>query len=108
MDSDRIKGSAKELGGKVEETAGHITGNDGTRAEGVARQIEGKGQNLYGQVKDGMRDTADLAEQTYDEGRRYVKRSSNEAGAAIDNYPLTSLVLAGIAGFFAGFVFHRS
>lgn len=71
MDTDRIKGAAKEFGGKLEEAAGHVTGNQDIRAEGVARQIEGKGQNLYGQAKDGLRDAGDLAGQMYDEGRRY-------------------------------------
>jgi uncharacterized protein YjbJ (UPF0337 family) len=108
MDSDRIKGTAKELGGKVEEAAGRIVGHDETRADGVARQIEGKGQNLYGQAKDGLRDAADLTEQAYDEGRRYVKQGSREAGATIDKYPLTALLVAGAVGFCAGIVFRRS
>jgi len=108
MDSDRIKGSAKELGGKIEETAGHVTGSDETRADGVARQIEGKGQNLYGQAKDGLRDTADLAEQAYGEGQRYAKRRANEVGAKIDTYPLSSLLIAGAVGFCAGIIFRRS
>jgi uncharacterized protein YjbJ (UPF0337 family) len=108
MDSDRIKGSAKELGGKMEETAGHVMGNDEARADGVARQIEGKGQNLYGQAKDGLRDTANLAEQAYGEARHYVKRSPSEVGAKIDTYPLPSLLVAGAVGFFAGIIFRRS
>lgn len=108
MDSDRIEGSAKEIGGKIQETFGRATGSSETRADGVARQIEGKGQDLYGQAKDGLRETADLAEQAYDEGRRYVKRSSGEVRAAIDHYPLTTLLAAGVVGFFAGIVFRRS
>jgi uncharacterized protein YjbJ (UPF0337 family) len=108
MDTDRIKGTAKELGGKIEEAAGHLTGNDETRADGVARQIEGKGQNLYGQAKDGLRDTADMAGQAYDEGRRYVKRNSREVGENIGKHPLTSLLLAGVVGFLAGVVVRRS
>lgn len=107
MDSDRIKGAAKDVGGRIEETFGHATGNQQTRAEGVARQIEGKGQNLYGQAKDGMRDAGDLAGKAYDEGSHYVKQTAQSAGDTVGRYPLSSLVLAGAVGFVAGMLFRR-
>jgi uncharacterized protein YjbJ (UPF0337 family) len=107
MDSDRIKGTAKEFGGKLEETVGHATGNQDTRAEGIARQIEGKGQNLYGQAKDGLRDAGDLAEKMYDEGRRYAKRGSRDVGQAVEQYPVASLLLAGAVGLLAGVLVSR-
>ena len=108
MDSDRIEGSAKEVGGKIQETFGRLTGDPSTRADGVARQIEGKGQNLYGQGKDGLRDTADLAEQILDEGSRHVKQRSREIGGIVSNHPLQALLLAGATGFLAGILFRRN
>jgi uncharacterized protein YjbJ (UPF0337 family) len=107
MNSDRIEGSAKEVGGKVQETFGHVTGDPEIRAGGVARQIEGKGQNLYGRGKDGLRDAADLAEQAFDEGSRHVKRGSREIGEKVGDHPLPALLLAGAVGFVAGILFRR-
>ena len=107
MATDRIKGAAKECGGKLEEAAGHVTGNQDIRAEGVARQIEGKGQNLYGQAKDGLRDAGDLAGQMYDEGRRYARRGSRDVGEAVGSYPLASVLIAGTVGFLAGILISR-
>lgn len=55
-DQDRIEGAAKNIGGKVKEAAGHITGDEKLKAEGKADQVEGKVQNAVGGAKDSVRD----------------------------------------------------
>ena len=55
-DNDRIEGAAKNLGGKVKEAAGKVTGDPKLQAEGKADQVEGKVQNAVGGVKDSLRD----------------------------------------------------
>lgn len=55
-DHDRIEGSAKNMGGKVKEAAGDLTGDEKLKAEGKADQMEGKVQNAVGGAKDAMRD----------------------------------------------------
>lgn len=55
-DNDRIEGAAKNLGGKVKEAAGKVTGDTKLQAEGKADQVEGKVQNAVGGVKDSLRD----------------------------------------------------
>ncbi|HBI17788.1 MULTISPECIES: CsbD family protein [unclassified Brevundimonas] len=55
-DHDRIEGAAKNLGGKVKEAAGKVTGDTKLQAEGKADQVEGKVQNAVGGVKDSLRD----------------------------------------------------
>jgi uncharacterized protein YjbJ (UPF0337 family) len=56
MDKDRVDGAAKNLGGKVKEAAGKITGDEKLKREGQADQVTGKVQNIVGGVKDKLRD----------------------------------------------------
>lgn len=55
MDKDRVEGSAKNMGGKVKEAAGKVTGDEKLKAEGKADQVEGKVQNIAGGVKDTLK-----------------------------------------------------
>lgn len=55
-DHDRIEGSAKNVGGKIKEGVGKMTGDSKLQAEGKADQVEGKVQNTVGGVKDSLRD----------------------------------------------------
>ncbi|MCW0046044.1 MULTISPECIES: CsbD family protein [Brevundimonas] len=57
-DHDRIEGAAKNMGGKVKEGVGKMTGDTKLQAEGKADQVEGKVQNTVGGVKDSLRDKA--------------------------------------------------
>lgn len=54
-DEDRIEGSAKNLGGKIKEGFGKLTGDTKTEAEGKADQVEGKVQNTWGGIKDAIK-----------------------------------------------------
>ena len=53
-DNDRIEGAAKNIGGKVKEGVGKVTGDEKLKAEGRAEQVEGKVQNTVGGVKDAI------------------------------------------------------
>lgn len=64
VDTDRITGAAKELGGKVQGAAGDLTGSRKDSVEGRAREVQGSAENLYGQVKDSVRDAADRVSET--------------------------------------------
>jgi len=54
-DHDRIEGAAKNMGGKLKEAAGKLTGDEKLKVEGKADQIEGKAQNAFGGVKDALK-----------------------------------------------------
>ena len=56
-DHDRIEGAAKNIGGKIKEAAGKVTGDEKLKAEGRADQVAGKVQNVVGGLKDTLRDT---------------------------------------------------
>jgi uncharacterized protein YjbJ (UPF0337 family) len=58
MDENRLQGTARNLGGKVQEGFGKVTGNAQTQAEGLANQAVGAAQDLYGQAADTARETA--------------------------------------------------
>ena len=55
-DHDRIEGAAKNMGGKLKEAAGKLTGDTKTEAEGRAEKAAGKVQNTVGGAKDAARD----------------------------------------------------
>lgn len=59
MDSDRIEGPLKDVGGKVKEGWGDLTDDRETEAEGQADQVEGNVQNKWGEAKDDVRDVVD-------------------------------------------------
>jgi uncharacterized protein YjbJ (UPF0337 family) len=51
VNKDQIQGAAKNVGGKVQEQAGKLTGNTTQQAKGLAKQVEGKAQELVGDLK---------------------------------------------------------
>jgi uncharacterized protein YjbJ (UPF0337 family) len=55
-DEDRVEGSAKNMGGKLKEGFGKLTGDTKTEAEGKSDQVEGKIQNTVGGIKDTVKD----------------------------------------------------
>jgi uncharacterized protein YjbJ (UPF0337 family) len=52
MNKDTVKGKAKDALGRVERQVGEWTGDPKKQTEGAAKQVEGKLQNAWGQVKD--------------------------------------------------------
>jgi uncharacterized protein YjbJ (UPF0337 family) len=55
---DQIKGTAQEIGGKIQDAVGGLTGDSGTQAEGKLRQAAGKFQQSYGEALDNVRESA--------------------------------------------------
>ena len=58
MNEDRITGTARNLGGKLEEGVGRLTGDIKEQVQGKLDQAAGAAQDLYGQTADVARDTA--------------------------------------------------
>jgi uncharacterized protein YjbJ (UPF0337 family) len=67
MDEDRVTGTAKNVGGKIEEGLGRITGNAQTQLKGQARQVAGAAEDLYGQAKDTASSFTDLVQRTIEQ-----------------------------------------
>jgi len=56
VDSDRIEGSMKKIGGDLQEGAGTLLGDEKLKREGQGDRNEGKLQNAWGGVKDKARE----------------------------------------------------
>jgi uncharacterized protein YjbJ (UPF0337 family) len=95
MDENRIAGVAQQGVGHVEDAWGGLAGDAGLQAEGKARQVGGKIQDLYGQAKDALRDR--LGER----GHQAVQRI-DEAVALIGRKPLAAVGVAAFVGLTLG------
>lgn len=56
---DRAKAAAKKVEGKIEETAGDLTGNHEAQAKGKAKQAEGDLRNTIEDGKDQVKKMVD-------------------------------------------------
>ena len=88
MDENRVEGTVRNVGGKVEEGVGRLTGDARTRADGVINQAAGTAQNLYGQAADTARETATTVDQ-------WLRHS-------IETQPYTSALIAVGIGWLLG------
>ncbi|MGC4079830.1 MAG: CsbD family protein [Rubrivivax sp.] len=52
MNSDHVKGAAKDVAGKIQRKTGEAVGDHEMEAKGLARQVEGKTQKKVGDVRD--------------------------------------------------------
>jgi uncharacterized protein YjbJ (UPF0337 family) len=52
---DQTKGKGKDVGGKLKEEAGDLTGNEDMKREGQADQVEGKAQKGLGDAKESLK-----------------------------------------------------
>jgi uncharacterized protein YjbJ (UPF0337 family) len=57
MNKDQVAGTAKDIGGKIQEKAGEVVGSKEQQAKGLANQVEGKVQKNVGDVKEAVKDT---------------------------------------------------
>ena len=55
MNSDRIEGAARDVGGKIQDAAGGLMGDAATQLRGKANQAAGKAQQAYGEAVDGVK-----------------------------------------------------
>jgi uncharacterized protein YjbJ (UPF0337 family) len=62
MNENQIKGTAKDVAGKVQRKVGEITGSTSQQVKGAAKQVEGKLQKGVGNAQqagdDAAKDTA--------------------------------------------------
>ncbi|AWN48736.1 hypothetical protein DK419_22225 [Methylobacterium terrae] len=114
MDSDRIIGAGKELGGKAQQRLGEWTGDAGTQAQGLADQAAGAARNVYGQAKDAARDAVrgladsapDYADQARETGRHYYERGNRAVARQVGDRHLAALLVAGGIGYLFGWLLH--
>ena len=59
MNKDQVKGKMKDIAGKAQEKLGKVTGRPEDRAAGMEKQVEGKMQKGYGDVKENVKDSTE-------------------------------------------------
>ena len=57
MNKDQVKGAAKNIAGKVQEGAGKLVGSKEQQAKGLQKQVTGKAEKAFGDVKEAVKDT---------------------------------------------------
>jgi uncharacterized protein YjbJ (UPF0337 family) len=95
MNQDTVVGSAKSLGGKVQQGVGRITDDVKTQAEGVVNQAAGAAQELYGQAKEGAQDAAKAVQQGAADMEDYIRQ-------AVEKRPYTTAFVALCVGLVLG------
>ncbi len=84
-----------------------MTGDSETEASGRIREAAGKAQNLYGQAKDQIRDTArdvgdaaaSYAKDAYENSGDTLRDSTQAVARKVQENPLGALLIAGGIGF---------
>ena len=59
MNKDQVKGTAKDIAGKIQEGAGKAVGSKEQEAKGLDKQVSGKAQKKYGDAKEAIKDAVD-------------------------------------------------
>ena len=57
--NDEVEGKVENIGGKIKEGLGNLTGDRSLEAEGEADQVEGQTQETWGKFKRGVGDAVD-------------------------------------------------
>ena len=52
VDENRVKGTAKNVGGKIQDAVGGLTGDAGTQAKGKLNEAAGTAQDAFGSAMD--------------------------------------------------------
>lgn len=95
MDRDRVEGTARNLGGKMEEGLGRATGDARTQVEGKMQQVAGAAQDLYGQARESAGEAAAAA-------RRQASSLEATLRDTIETRPYTAVAVALAFGWFVG------
>jgi uncharacterized protein YjbJ (UPF0337 family) len=95
MNEDRVIGSARNLGGKVQEGYGRVTGDTQSQAEGLKNQAVGAAQDLYGQAKDTAAEAAQVVRRGAMDAEDFVRR-------IIEQRPYTTAFAALCIGWLIG------
>ena len=115
VDTDRIVGTAKDLGGRVQGAVGDALGSKGDSAEGRLREVQGRTQDAYGQAKDTVRDVADNVgdyagdayDRIQDRGGAYFRDGTRAVESRVEENPFIALLLAGAVGYGLALLLHR-
>jgi uncharacterized protein YjbJ (UPF0337 family) len=82
MEENQFEGTARDLGGKVQDAVGGLTGDEEMQAKGKVNQFSGQAQKTFGAAKEELQDQ-------------------------VKNQPLTALAIVAGLAFTLGFLARR-
>jgi len=100
MNDDRIAGTVRNLGGKVQEGVGKVTGDTKTEVKGAMNQAAGAVQDAYGKTVDAAMDGAQMVKDAAIEGEDKLRHF-------IENKPYSATAIALGIGLAIGYMIHR-
>lgn len=92
MNTDQFAGTARSIGGRIEEVAGAAMNDRSLQTDGIIDQAKGAAQNLYGDAKDKVRDAYDRVAPATRDG---IERAVN----VTRQHSLLAILAAGAVGF---------
>jgi uncharacterized protein YjbJ (UPF0337 family) len=95
MNGDRVEGTVKNMGGKLEEGFGRATGDVKSQVEGTVKQAVGAAQDLYGQARETAGDAAAAV-------RRQAGSFEETIRENVETRPYTAVAIALALGWFIG------
>jgi uncharacterized protein YjbJ (UPF0337 family) len=95
MNGDRIEGTARNLGGKLEEGFGRATGDVKSQVEGTVKQAVGAAQDLYGQARETAGDAAAAVRKQAGSFEQTIREN-------VETRPYTAVAVALAVGWFVG------
>jgi uncharacterized protein YjbJ (UPF0337 family) len=95
MNEDRVVGTARNVGGQLEEGFGRVTGDVKSQVEGKIKQATGAAQDLYGQARDAAGDAAKAVQERAAPLEEALRNT-------IENRPYTAVAVALAVGWFVG------
>jgi len=95
MNADRMEGTARSMGGKLEEGFGRATGDVKSQVEGTVQQAVGAAQDLYGQAREAAGDAAAAV-------RRQAGSFEQTIRENVETRPYTAVAIALALGWFVG------
>ena len=100
MTDDRIAGTVRNFGGKVQEGVGKVTGDTKTEVKGMMNQAAGAVQDAYGKTVDAAMEGAQTVKEAAVEGHDAVRKF-------VEDNPHTATAIALGIGLLIGYAAHR-
>jgi uncharacterized protein YjbJ (UPF0337 family) len=100
MNEDRVAGSVRNIGGRMQEGIGKTTGDIQTEAKGFMNQAAGAAEDAYGQAVDMAKEGAQKVRDVAVEGHDFLKDF-------MEDNPHTTAAIAFAIGIFIGYAAHR-
>ncbi|WP_294195420.1 CsbD family protein [uncultured Sphingomonas sp.] len=82
MNRHELHGSARHLGGKVENAAGDLTDRRNWQVGGVVNQVAGSAEHLFGRAQSIAGDAADMTPGLIEDAREQIGKAADHATTA--------------------------